>query len=70
MMIHKMRKCFGYTYLWTCDKEMQNVLLGYCEGRSILWRMFLGWRRTTKEQMFFWIPSRKIDYLIEIVETA
>ena len=65
-MIYNCKERFGYTYLWTCDEKMKSILLAYCEGRSTLWRMFLGWRKTTEEQMFFWIPSRKLDYLIEI----
>jgi hypothetical protein len=47
---------------------MQGLLFAYCEGRSALWRMFLGWRKTTKDQTFFWIPSRKVDELLEIAE--
>ena len=67
--IYNCKERFGYTYLWTCDKKIQSILLGYCEGRSALWRMFLGWRKTTcKEQMFFWVPSRKLDDLIKIAE--
>jgi hypothetical protein len=70
-MIFKCKKRFGYTYLCTNDKKMQALLFAYCEGRSALWRMFLGWRKTTKDdRMFFWIPSRKIDELLEIAEMA
>lgn len=67
--IYDCKERFGYTYLWTCNKKVQNILFAYCEGRSALWQMFLGWRKTTcKDQMFFWIPSRKLDYLIELAE--
>lgn len=67
--IYNCKERFGYTYLWTCDKKMQSILLSYCEGRSVLWRMFFGWRKTTsKDQMFFWIPSHKLDDLIEIAK--
>ncbi len=67
--IYNCKERFGYTYLWTCNKKIQNVLLDYCEKRSALWRIFLGWRKTTCEnKMFFWIPSRKLDNLIEIAK--
>lgn len=29
------------------DEMTADFLLMYCEGRSALWRMFFGWRRTT-----------------------
>lgn len=67
--IYNCKERFGYTYIWTCNKKVQSVLLGYCEGRSALWRMFLGWRKTYgDDQMFFWIPSRKVEGLIEIAK--
>lgn len=62
------KECFGYTYLWTVNKKLQGLLLAYCEGRSALWRMFLGWRKSTNYKMFFWIPSQKLDELLEIAE--
>lgn len=73
-MIYNCKERFGYTYLWTCNKTIQNVLFAYCEGRSVLWNMFLGWRKThviktdNTEQMFFWIPSRKVNILIKLAE--
>lgn len=68
-MIHNCKKRFGYTYLWTTNKTMQSVLFAYCERRSALWRMFLGWRKSTKDdKMFFWIPSRKVDELLKIAK--
>ena len=66
--VYNCKEHFGYTYLWTCDKNMQAILFAYCEGRSALWRMFLGWRKTTKDQTFFWIPSRKVEELIGIAK--
>lgn len=67
-MIYNCKERFGYTYLWTANKKMQSLLFAYCEGRSALWRMFLGWRKTHDNQTFFWIPSRKVDELLEIAE--
>ena len=70
MQVYNCKKHFGYTYLWTCDKKIQDILFAYCEGRSCFWNMFFGWRKTTKEnQMFFLIPSRKVKKLIEIAKT-
>ena len=57
-MIYNCKERFGYTYLWTSDKKMQSLLFAYCEGRSALWRMFLGWRKT----------SSKVDELLEIAK--
>jgi len=68
MIYNYCKKRFGYTYLGTTDKKMQSLLFAYCEGRSALWRMFLGWRATEGNQTFFWIPSRKIKELLEIAE--
>ena len=68
-MVYNCKERFGYTYLWTSNKKMQDILFAYCEGRSALWRMFLGWRKSTKDnQIFFWIPSRKVDELLKIAE--
>lgn len=76
IQVYNCKERFGYTYLWTCNKTMQNVLFAYCEGRSCLWNMFLGWRKShviktdNTEQMFFWIPSRKVNILIKLAENC
>lgn len=67
-MIFICKKRFGYTYLCTSNKKIQSLLFAYCEGRSALWRMFLGWRATKDNQTFFWIPSNKINELLEIAK--
>ena len=68
-MIYNCKERFGYTYLWTCDRKMQSILFAYCEGRSFVWNIFFGWRKTyNNNQMFFWIPSHKIHELIIIVK--
>ena len=68
-MIYNCKESCGYTYLWTCNQKMQGILLAYCEGRSALWNMFFGWRKTSNDnQMFFWIPSHKVNELLEIAE--
>lgn len=66
--IYNCKERFGYTYLWTCDKKIQSIFFAYCEGRSVLWNMFLGWRRTVINQAFFWIPTRKVEKLLEIAK--
>ena len=74
IQVYNCKEHFGYTYLWTCNETMQNILFAYCEGRSTWWNMFFGWRKTCKikidntEQMFFWIPSRKVNILIKLAE--
>ena len=67
-MIVNCKERFGYTYLWTCDKVMYNILEAYCEGRSFLWNIFLGWRKTDHDKLFYWIPTRKIETLINLAE--
>ncbi len=53
-----------YTSYHTNDTTMQNICFAYCEGRSFLWNMFFGWRRTyNKEMMEFILPSNKIKIL-------
>ena len=63
--IYNCKERFGYVYLWTCDENIQNILLDYCEKRSYLWNLFFGWRKTCFKtgQMFFWIPKNKINLL-------
>lgn len=63
--IYNCKERFGYVYLWTCDENIQNILLAYCEKRSYLWNLFFGWRKTCFKtgQMFFWIPKNKINLL-------
>lgn len=55
---------FGYTKVMTNDPEEKKVLIAYCEGKSFLWNMFLGWRETRNDTMIFWIPSKKVEVLI------
>lgn len=69
MLLYDCKTRFNYTYCWTCNITLQNIILAYCEGRSALWRMFFGWRKTTcKDQMFFWLPTKKIESLIALAE--
>lgn len=68
-MIYK--QFLGYSYVGTNDKKLQAILFAYCEGRSILWRMFLGWRKTSSNNVaLFWIPSHKLNSLIYIAKGA
>ena len=68
-MIINCKERFGYTYLWTSDRIMCNILFAYCEGRSRLWNMYLGWRKTTKNGVnFFWIPSNKVEDLFDLAK--
>ena len=68
-MIIDCKERFGYTYLWTCDKIMSDILGAYCEGHSFLWNVFLGWRKTEKDgKEFYWIPTKKVETLINLAE--
>lgn len=60
---------FGYTKVITCDDNEKKVLFAYCEGKSCLWQMFLGWRLSKADgTTIFWIPSNKIKELIKIAK--
>ena len=65
---------FGYTYIISYDPIEQNILEAFCEGKSFLWKMYLGWRKTRIEKdgtetRFYWIPSNKVEILISLSKT-
>ena len=39
---------FGYTYYTTKDTLEIALLESYCLGKSFLWNMFLGWRKSKR----------------------
>jgi hypothetical protein len=44
------------------------ILEAYCEGKNMLWNMFLGWRRSHSidykiEESYYWIPTDKVATL-------
>lgn len=62
-MIYNCKERFGYTYLWTSNKKMQGLLFAYCEGRSALWRMFLGCaQQETIRCSFGFRPARSMNF--------
>lgn len=68
-MIVNCKERFGYTYLWSCDRIMCDILGAFCEGHGYWWNAFLGWRKTDKNgREFYWIPSKKLDVLIGLAE--
>ena len=61
---------FGYTKVITWDDEEKKVLFAYCAGKNRLWQMFLGWRLSRADgTTIFWIPSNKVEELIEIAKS-
>lgn len=61
---------FGYTKVIAYDNDEKKVLFAYCEGKSRLWQMFLGWRLSRADgATIFWIPSNKVEELIEIAKS-
>lgn len=71
--VYNCKERFSYAYVCTRNRTIQNILSAYCEGRSHLWNLFFGWRKTRfiddkEEQMFFWVPSRKLEILIELAD--
>lgn len=72
-MIINCKERFGYTYFYTTDPELQNIFLAYCEGHGFWWNAFLGWRKSVVldhdvEQMFFWIPTKKLEILYSLAK--
>lgn len=72
-MIINCKERLGYTYFYTTDPEFQNILFAYCEGRGFWWNVFFGWRKTAflahnVEQMFFWIPTKKLEILYSLAK--
>ena len=66
-MIHgKVR--FGYALIIAYDTTVQNFLQAYCLGKSPIWNMFLGWRKTdSKGLMYFWIPKKDWSALVKLI---
>lgn len=62
------KKQFGYSKVKTDKTEEIKVLFAYCEAKSRIWQMFLGWRETKKEVYFFWIPTKAIKELENILK--
>jgi hypothetical protein len=62
------RKQFGYSKVKTDNKEEIKILFAYCEAKSRIWQMFLGWREANKEVYFFWIPTKAIKELEDILK--
>ena len=61
----KLKQNFGYTKIATEEQYDKDIFCAYCEGRSALWRAFLGWRETDHKKMTFWIPTKKIKNLFK-----
>ena len=43
---------------YTNDELVADFLFMYCDGKSPLWRMFFGWRKTSND-MFYFVVSNK-----------
>jgi hypothetical protein len=41
-----------------CDELVADFLFMYCEGKSSLWRMFFGWRRTSENAWDFIVSPK------------
>ena len=64
----RVKNRFGYTYVMTTDVIEKYILEAYCEGKNMLWNMFLGWRRSHSidykiEVSYYWIPADKVAVL-------
>lgn len=59
---------FGYTKVIAYDDDEKKVLFAYCEAKSRLWQMFLGWRELRADgAVIFWIPTKAINALENIL---
>lgn len=53
-----------YSKIITVDVVEQEILFAYCEGKSYIWNIYLGWRSCAKDNcMTFWIPTKSIKEL-------
>lgn len=41
-----------------CDELVADFLFMYCEGKSFLWQMFFGWRKTSENTWDFIVSNR------------
>lgn len=69
----RVKSRFGYTYVMTTDVIEEYILAAYCEGKNLLWNMYLGWRRSHKidkeiEASYYWIPADKVVVLEKYAE--
>lgn len=60
---------FGYTKIIAYDNDEKKVLFAYCEAKSRIWQMFLGWRESRADgATIFWIPTKAIKELEDILK--
>lgn len=50
------------------DATSVNVLLAYCVGKSWIFNLFFGWRRTSKNTYFFKLPKNDWMKLKKIIQ--
>jgi len=41
-----------------CEELVADFLFMYCKGKSALWRLFFGWRETSKNSWDFIVPNK------------
>ncbi len=63
---------FYHTYIVSTIEE-SDLLDMYCEGRSALWRMFFGWRKTKKitdsmSWYYYKVPKRIFELATKLAE--
>ena len=57
-----------YPLIIVTTEEEMALLDMYCEGRSFIWRMFFGWRRTKKVGTMNWYYYRVPKRICLLVE--
>lgn len=63
----RVKSRFGYTYVMTTNVIEKYILTAYCEGKSLLWNAYLGWRECRQADnevaSYYWIPTDKVAVL-------
>ena len=46
------------------DENIQHLCLLYCDAKSFLWNMYLGWRMTDNQGMYFKFTKKQHDRIL------
>lgn len=67
--VYNCKQRFGFSYIWTCDSATKSILDTFCQTYGLIWNMFFGLRKTgANGQAFYWIPTKKLEFLLILTE--
>ena len=50
------------------NEDIIELFMLYCEGKSFLWKMFFGWRKTNKHGAYFKLTEKQYKRVIKTAE--